>query len=64
MIRAGVGHSLSASGSEAAEQATTTAMGKAKLAKADLAFVFATADYQSEYTQCVRKYRRFRGARI
>ena len=40
MIRAGVGHSLSASGSEAAEQATTMAMGKAKLAKADLAFVF------------------------
>lgn len=51
MIRAGVGHSLSASGSEAAQQATIMAMGAAKLAKADLAFVFATADYQSEYRQ-------------
>ena len=51
MIRAGVGHSLSISASEAIEQATTTAMGRAQLAKADLAFVFATIDYQDEYEQ-------------
>ena len=42
MIRAGVGHSLSISASEAIEQATTTAMGRAQFAKADLTFVFAT----------------------
>ena len=51
MIRAGVGHSFSVSGVEAATQATTMAMGVAKLAKADIAFVFTTVDYQSEYTQ-------------
>ena len=61
MIRAGVGHSFSASGSEAAEQATTMAMGKAKLAKADLAFVFATADYQSEYTQLCEEVQKISG---
>ncbi|MCZ6676839.1 MAG: FIST C-terminal domain-containing protein [Candidatus Poribacteria bacterium] len=51
MIRAGVGHSLSISTSEAAEHATTMAMGKAKLAKAELALVFATVHYQGEYEQ-------------
>ena len=61
MIRAGVGHSLNASGLEAAEQATTMAMGKAKLAKADLVFVFATADYQSEYTQVCEEVQRISG---
>ena len=61
MIRAGVGHSLSTSGSEAAQQATTMAMGKAKLAKADLAFVFATADYQSEYTQLCEEVQKISG---
>ena len=61
MIRAGVGHSLSASASEAAEQATTMAMGKAKLAKADLAFVFATVDYQREYTELFERIREVSG---
>ena len=61
MIRAGVGHSLNASGPEAAEQATTMAMGKAKLAKADVAFVFATGGYQSEYTELCEEVQRISG---
>lgn len=51
MIRVGVGHSQIISASQAIKQATTMAMGNAKLAKADLAIVFATTDYQDEYTQ-------------
>ncbi len=61
MIRAGVGHSLSTSGPEAAEHAATVAMGKAKLAKADLAVVFATVDYRNEYTQLCEAVQRISG---
>ena len=49
MIHVGVGHSQSLSTTEAAERATRMAMGNAGIAKADLAIVFATINYQSEY---------------
>ena len=49
MIHVGVGHSQSLSTAEAAEQATLMAMGNAGIAKADLAIVFATINYQTEY---------------
>ena len=49
MIHVGVGHSQSLSTSEAAERATLMAMGKAGIAKADIAIVFATLNYQMEY---------------
>jgi small ligand-binding sensory domain FIST len=61
MIRAGVGHSLSTLTPEAVEQATTMAMSKAKLAKADLAFVFATVDYQGEYERLFEGVREISG---
>ncbi len=51
MIRAGVGHSQSLSTAEAAERATLMAMGNAGIAKADLAIVFATINYQTEYQE-------------
>lgn len=51
MIRVGVGYSHITAASDAVEQATRTAMGNAKLAKADLAIVFATVDYHKEYSQ-------------
>ena len=51
MIRAGVGYSHNNSTVEAIEQAVTTAMSNAKIAKADLVFVFATINYASEYQQ-------------
>lgn len=49
MIHVGVGHSQSLSTTEAAERATLMAMGNAGIAKADLAIVFATINYQTEY---------------
>ena len=49
MIHVGVGHSQSLSTTEAAARATRTAMGNAGIAKADLAIVFATINYQAEY---------------
>ena len=49
MIHVGVGHSQSLSTVEAAERATLMAMGNAGIAKADLAIVFATINYQTEY---------------
>ena len=49
MIHVGVGHSQSLSTTEAAERATRMAMGNAGIAKADLAIVFATINYQAEY---------------
>ena len=49
MIHVGVGHSQSLSTAEAAERATLMAMGNAGIAKADLAIVFATINYQTEY---------------
>ena len=49
MIHVGVGHSQSLSTAEAAERATRMAMGNAGIAKADLAIVFATINYQAEY---------------
>ncbi len=51
MIQVGVGHSQSLSTAEAAERATMMAMGNAGIAKADLAIVFATINYQAEYEQ-------------
>ena len=51
MIRVGVGHSQDLSTAEAAERATLMAMGNAGIAKADLAIVFATINYQAEYEQ-------------
>ena len=54
MIRAGVGYSHNNSTVEAIEQAVTTAMSNAKIAKADLVFVFATVNYVSEYQQIFR----------
>ena len=54
MIHVGVGHSQSLSTTEAAERATLMAMGNAGIAKADLAFVFATINYQTEYEALYR----------
>lgn len=51
MIHVGVGHSHDLSTAEAAEHATRTAMGNAGIAKADIAIVFATINYQAEYEQ-------------
>ena len=51
MIHVGVGHSQDLSTAEAAERATLMAMGNAGIAKADLAIVFATINYQTEYEQ-------------
>ena len=51
MIRVGVGHSQDLSTADAAERATLVAMGNAGIAKADLAIVFATINYQTEYEQ-------------
>lgn len=54
MIHVGVGHSQSLSTTEAAERATLMAMGNAGIAKADLAIVFATINYQTEYEDLYR----------
>ena len=51
MIYVGVGHSQSLSTADAAERATLMAMGSAGIAKADLAIVFATINYQTEYEE-------------
>ena len=51
MIHVGVGHSHDLSTAEAAERATRMAMGNAGIAKADIAIVFATINYQTEYEQ-------------
>ena len=51
MIHVGVGHSQSLSTADAAERATLMAMGSAGIAKADLAIVFATINYQTEYEE-------------
>ena len=51
MIHVGVGHSHELSTTEAAERATRMAMGNAGIAKADLAIVFATINYQTEYQE-------------
>ena len=51
MIHVGVGHSHDLSTVEAAERATRVAMGNAGIAKADIAIVFATINYQTEYEQ-------------
>ena len=51
MIHVGVGHSQDLSTADAAEHATLMAMGNAGIAKADLAIVFATINYQTEYEQ-------------
>ena len=51
MIHVGVGHSHDLSTAEAAEHATRLAMGNAGIAKADIAIVFATINYQTEYEQ-------------
>ena len=49
MMRVGVGQSQKTVLVDALEGATTIAMGNAQLAKADLAVVFATVDYQADY---------------
>lgn len=51
MIHVGIGHSHDLSTAGAAEEATRTAMGNAGIAKADIAIVFATINYQTEYEQ-------------
>ena len=51
MIHVGVGHSHDLSTVEAAERATHMAMSNAGIAKADIAIVFATINYQTEYEQ-------------
>ena len=49
MMRVGVGQSQRTILADALEDATTMAMGNAQLAKADLAVVFATAEYQEDF---------------
>ena len=51
MMRVGVGQSQRTALADALEDAVTIAMGNAQLAKADLAVVFATVDYQADYGQ-------------
>ncbi len=51
MIHVGVGHSHDLSTAGAAAEATRIAMGNAGIAKADIAIVFATINYQTEYEQ-------------
>ena len=51
MIHVGIGHSHDLSTAGAAEEATRVAMGNAGIAKADIAIVFATINYQTEYEQ-------------
>ena len=51
MIHVGVGHSHDLSTAGAAAEATRMAMGNAGIAKADIAIVFATINYQTEYEQ-------------
>lgn len=51
MIHVGVGHSQHLSTADAAEHATLIAMSNAGIAKADIAIVFATINYQTEYEQ-------------
>ena len=51
MIHVGIGHSHDLSTAGAAEEATRAAMGNAGIAKADIAIVFATINYQTEYEQ-------------
>ena len=51
MIHVGVGHSHNLSTARAAEEATRMAMGNAGIAKANIAIVFATINYQTEYEQ-------------
>ena len=51
MMRVGVGQSQRTALADALEDAATIAMGNAQLAKADLAVVFATVDYQADYGQ-------------
>ncbi len=51
MMRVGVGHSQRSVLADALEEAATMAMGNARLAKADLAVVFATVDYRADYGQ-------------
>ena len=50
-MRVGVGQSQRTALADALEDAATIAMGNAQLAKADLAVVFATVDYQADYGQ-------------
>ena len=50
-MRVGVGQSHRTVLTDAIEDAATIAMGNAQLAKADLALVFATVDYQADYGQ-------------
>ncbi len=50
-MRVGVGQSQRTILADALEDATTMAMGNAQLAKADLAVVFATVEYQEDYGQ-------------
>lgn len=54
-MRVGVGQSQRTLLADALEDATTMAMGNAQLAKADLAVVFATVDYQGDYGQLFHK---------
>ena len=54
MMRVGVGQSQRTALADALEDAATIAMGNAQLAKADLAVVFATVDYQADYGQLFR----------
>lgn len=49
MMRVGVGQSQRTVLADALEDAATMAMGNVQLAKADLAVVFATVDYQADY---------------
>ena len=51
MIHVGVGHSHDLSTAGAAAEATRMAMGNASIAKADIAIVFATINYQTEYEE-------------
>jgi small ligand-binding sensory domain FIST len=61
-MRAGVGYSGDASAEAAARQATEAALEQAGLNRADLAVVFATTNYQSEYPRLLGTLRAASGA--
>jgi small ligand-binding sensory domain FIST len=61
-MRAGVGYSGDRSAKAAATRATAEALGRAGLNRADLAVVFATADYEAEYPELLEAVRGVSGA--
>lgn len=63
MIRAGVGHSARPAAAEAATEAAVNALGGGSSGDCDLAMVFATVHYASEYSELIETVLKTTGAR-